>query len=95
MLGPMGFFGMNTGVGCHFILQGSFQAQGSNPHLLPLLQLQVGSLPLVPPGKSVLYSRALLFIHSMYHRTVATLREPHYTYELQAVFPILQIEKQV
>ena len=24
----------NTGVGCHFLLQGIFPTQGSNPHLL-------------------------------------------------------------
>ena len=24
----------NMGVGCHFLLQGIFQTQGSNPHLL-------------------------------------------------------------
>ena len=28
-----------------------FSTQGSNPHLLSLLHWQVGSLPLVPPGK--------------------------------------------
>ena len=31
-----GFFsGSNTGVGCHFLLQGIFLTQGSNLHLLP------------------------------------------------------------
>ena len=42
--------GKNTGVGCHFLLQGIFLIQGSNPSLLYLLHWQVGSLPLVPPG---------------------------------------------
>ena len=28
------FPGKNTGVGCHFLLQGIFPAQGLNPHLL-------------------------------------------------------------
>ena len=45
--------GKNTGVGYHALLQGIFQAQGSNPHLLCLLHWQVGSLPPVPPGKPV------------------------------------------
>ena len=31
--------------------QGIFPTQGSDPHLLCLLHWQVGSLPLVPPGK--------------------------------------------
>ena len=43
--------GKNTGVGCHFLLQGISPTQGSNPHLWYLLHWQVGSLPLVPPGK--------------------------------------------
>ena len=38
-------------MGCHFILQGIFPTQGSNLHLLHLLHWQVGSLPLMPPGK--------------------------------------------
>ena len=29
--------GKNIGVGCHFLLQGIFPTQGSNPHLLGLL----------------------------------------------------------
>ena len=40
---PCNFSGKNTGVGCHFLLQGIFPTQGSNPHLL---HWQVGSLPL-------------------------------------------------
>ena len=31
---PWDFPGKNTGVGCHFLLQGIFPIQGSNPHLL-------------------------------------------------------------
>ena len=37
------FSGNNTGVGCHFLLQGIFPIQGLNPCLLPW---QVDSLPL-------------------------------------------------
>ena len=32
--------GKNTGVSCHFFLQGIFPIQGSNPHLLHLLQAE-------------------------------------------------------
>ena len=42
------FPGKNTGVGCHFLLQGIFLTKGSNsglPHL------QADSLPAEPPGK--------------------------------------------
>ena len=39
--------GKNTGVGCHFQLQGIFLAQGLNLCLLHLLHWQVDSLPLL------------------------------------------------
>ena len=38
--------GENTRVGCHFLLQGIFQTQGSNPCFPHLLHWQVDSLPL-------------------------------------------------
>ena len=34
LLHPRDFQGKNTGVGCHFLLQGIFPTQGSNPGLL-------------------------------------------------------------
>ena len=34
---PWNFPGRNTGVGCHFLLEGIFLTQGSNLHLLCLL----------------------------------------------------------
>ena len=43
--------GKNTGVGYHALFQGVFPIQESKLHLLSLLPWQVGSLPLVPPGK--------------------------------------------
>ena len=41
------FPGKNTGVGCHFLLQGIFPTQGSNMRLLCLPHWQADSLPLV------------------------------------------------
>ena len=41
----------NTGVDCHALLQGIFPTEGSNLRLFHILHWQVGSLPLVPPGK--------------------------------------------
>ena len=46
------FPGENTGGDCHFLLQGIFLAQGSNPHLLNL-HWQTDSLPLAPLGKTL------------------------------------------
>jgi len=43
--------GMNTGVGCHFLLQRIFPAQGSNRHLSLLLHWQAGSFNTMPPEK--------------------------------------------
>ena len=48
----VGFSRRNTGEGCHiFLLQGIFLTQGLNPRLLCHLSWQVGSLPVVLPGK--------------------------------------------
>ena len=43
LLFPWDFPGKNTGVGCHFFLQGIFPTQGRNLHLL---HWQAGFLPL-------------------------------------------------
>ena len=48
LLCPWDFPSKNTGVGCHFPLQGIFPTQESNLHLL---HWQVCSLPPEPPGK--------------------------------------------
>ena len=48
---PWVFSGKNTGVGCHFLLQGIFPTQGLSSYLLCLLHWQTGSLPLASPGK--------------------------------------------
>ena len=50
------YSGTNTRVGCHFLFQGIFLIQGSNPCLLRLLYWQADSLPLShlgsPTGKN-------------------------------------------
>ena len=50
LLCPWDFPGKKTGVGCRFLLQGIFPAQGSNLCLLGLLYWQVGSLQLSHRG---------------------------------------------
>ena len=56
LLCPRDFLGKNTAVGSHFILQGTLLMQGSNPHLLCLLQCShlQASLPPEPLGKPCL-----------------------------------------
>ena len=39
LLCPCDFSGKNTGVGCHFLLQGVFQTQGSNSGFLHCRQI--------------------------------------------------------
>ena len=46
LLCPWNFPGKNTGVGCYFLLQGIFPAQGLNLSLLCLPHWQADSLPL-------------------------------------------------
>ena len=46
LLYPWDFPGNNTGEGCHFLLQGIFLTQGSNPGLLCFLCWQADILPL-------------------------------------------------
>ena len=45
------FSGKNTGVGCHFLLQGIFPTQGWNLCILNLLHWQSESLQLALPRK--------------------------------------------
>ena len=49
---PWNFPGKNTGVGCHFLLQGIFLTQGLNPGLL---YQQSDSLMLYPLGNHYLH----------------------------------------
>ena len=46
ILSPWKFPGKNIGVGCHFLLQGIFLTQRSNPPFFYLLHWQADSLPL-------------------------------------------------
>ena len=68
----MGFSRQETGVGCHFFLQGIFTTQRSNLQLLSLLHWQEGSLPLVQPGKSQVIQYQFYFLLASlkinYHR---------------------------
>ena len=45
----------STEVSCHFLLQGIFLTQGSNPCLLRFLHWQADSLPLALPGKPLFF----------------------------------------
>ena len=49
----MGSPSKNTGVGCHFLLEGIFPTQESNLHLCIILHWQADSLPLCHLGSSV------------------------------------------
>ena len=53
LLCPWDSPGKSTGMGCHALLQGIFQIQGLNLHLLRFLHWQAGSLPLAPPPRHI------------------------------------------
>ena len=58
--------GNNTGVGCHFLLQGIFLTQESDLSLLCLLHWQVGSFPLASPGKPKLSLVGVFLNHGVW-----------------------------
>ena len=67
------FPGKNTGVGCHFFLQGMFLTERSNPCLLSLLHWQVDFLPLKPQGKpNILCISFLLKLNSTFSISVVS-----------------------
>ena len=76
LLCPWASPGKNTGVGCHFLLQGIFLTQGSNSGSPAL---QADSLPPEPPGKPIFLGISALLESSAICQW----------YELQTVFPSL------
>ena len=52
----MGLSRQEYGVVCHAPVQGIFLTQRLNPPHLCLLHWQVGSSPVVPPGKPQIYT---------------------------------------
>ena len=63
VLCPWDVPGKNTGVGCHFLLQGIFLTQGLNPRLL---NWQADSLPLSHLGSQVSFRRGQINCMEMY-----------------------------
>ena len=61
----MDFPGKNSGVGCHFLLQGIFLIQGSNVRLLHLLHWEADSLSAAPPGKPP-HANPIMFLSFAY-----------------------------
>ena len=60
LLCPWDFSGKNTGGGCHFLLQGIFLTQGSNPHLQCLLHCRNILYPLSHQGTQKLYIETII-----------------------------------
>ena len=98
---PMGFFRQEYWAGYHALLQGIFPIQGLNLCLLCLLHWQVGSLPLVPPGKPTPIGLPTAKGHLNVQRTrgLRTLQDGffpwmwHLTKWLQCVIPVKVKEK--
>ena len=73
LLCPWNFPGRNTAVSCHFLLQGNFLTQGSNPRLLCLLHWQADSLPLYHLGSPQTCTQ----MHSCTHTHTHTRARTH------------------
>ena len=54
------FLGKNAKVNCNFFLQGTFQTQGLNPHLI---HWQEDSLPLSQQGSPLPLNRGKFYVH--------------------------------
>ena len=71
LLCPWNFSGKNTGMGCHFLLQGIFPTQGLNLCLQGLMYWQADSLPLSHLGSSGSYGKSTYNywskLHTIYH----------------------------
>ena len=65
LLCPWDFPDKNTGVGCHFLHQGNFPIQGSNPCLQYLLHWQTDSLPMCHLGNPMLSTSLFKYIISV------------------------------
>ena len=74
---PWDFPGNNTGVGCHFLLQGIFPTQGSNPSLL---HWQVDSLQLSHQGSPHISVNIYFFLYFDYFTLYDNSKFIHITY---------------
>ena len=69
LLCPWNFPGKNTGVGCHFLLEGNFPTQGLNPCLLCLLNWQADSLSLHSLGiPNISWGNVKLYQHMVWSK---------------------------
>ena len=75
--------GKNTGVGCHFLLQGIFLAQGPNPSLLYLMHWQVESLLLSPREAPWLISIRIMSQPAQYNRANRIWQDRKYDHKLR------------
>ena len=94
--------GKNTEVDCHALLQGIFLTQGLNPGLLYLLHWQVGSLPLVPPGKPeacmcvCVCMHIYILFHIIFHYDLSqdiACNSPCYTIQRLCYLSVILIQK--
>ena len=72
LLCPWDSAGKNTGVDCHFLLQGIFPIQRWNSYLMGLLQWQVDSLPLSHMGYTQIHKNTHIYIDTHTHIYIHT-----------------------
>ena len=76
VLHPWNSPGKNTGVDCHFLFQGIFPTQESNPRLLRLLHWQVVSLPLPLPVRLLVINQVTKILIIKFDRIARTCKQP-------------------
>ena len=90
---PWSFSGKNTGVGCHFLLQGIFPTKELNPHLLRLLHRQEDSLPLRPLGSP--FKVINIGLKAILNICLILLVVSHITSKINAICDIRQFKLQL
>ena len=84
----------NTGVGCYFLLQEIFPTHELNPYLLHLLNWQVDSLPLLPPGEPPVMGNTLRKCGlSVQYNSVQSWKGMKYWYMLKYVLEVVKPPK--
>ena len=82
--------GKNTGVGCHALLQGIFPTQGLNPHLLPLICIEVVYSKLAFKGFQEYFLTAFEFLPTLKTNSCKTQPLILVCCDLQSIFCIFK-----
>ena len=100
---PWDFPSKNTGLGCHFLLQGIFPTQGLNLHLLCLLHWQANSFPLSHLKRFSFTTRSVVLFNqvefllafSSWHQPIFWIVSSHAFYSVTIFFSLTSQDEQI